>query len=128
VTWSVRSPAGRLRLEAASDGDGRLRYRVLHADAEVVAPSRLGIVRFDTTFDTGLELLDPGSERLIEDRYTLRHGKQLSHDVRASERTLLLRNADGAHLAVDVRAYDEGLRSAIGSRTTTTPRRPSRAS
>jgi alpha-glucosidase len=109
VVWRVDSPDTLLRLEVDLDDTGRLGYRVLRADAEVVLRSRLGVVRLDTAFDGDLELLDAGRGEAIEDRYTLRHGKQRAQHARGSGRTLLIRNADGERLALDLRAYDDGV-------------------
>jgi alpha-glucosidase len=109
MTWALSSPGGGVSLEVTLDDEGRLGYRVLHAGAEVVAQSRLGIVRTDLSFDAGLELVDDGDVQPLEERYTLRHGKRLRHDVRAHARTLTLRAPGGEALAVDLRAYDEGV-------------------
>jgi hypothetical protein len=109
MTWSVLSPDGSLTLEAGLDGEGRLGYRVLRDGDEVVARSPLGVVRADTTFDTGLVLVTAGDEVVLRDRYTLVHGKQLAHDVAAGVRTLELANPAGARLELDLRAYDEGV-------------------
>jgi alpha-glucosidase len=108
VTWLLRSPSGRVAVDVRLDDTGRLSYRVLRGDADVVAPSRLGVARLDTTFDDGLDLVDAGAVEVIDERYTLRHGKRLEQHARANARTLLLRNPDGAPLAVDLRAYDDG--------------------
>ncbi|HYJ76268.1 MAG TPA: glycoside hydrolase family 97 N-terminal domain-containing protein, partial [Kineosporiaceae bacterium] len=109
MNWSVSSPGGGVTLEVTLDGDGRLTYRVLRGDAEVVTPSRLGVVRADVSFDAGLALAEDGGTRRIRDVYTLRHGKRLAHDVAAEARTLLFRTPDGEALALDLRAYDEGV-------------------
>ena len=109
MTWSVRSPDGRLELDVVRDVAGRLSYRVLYHGAEVVAPSRLGVVRLDTTFDEALDVVDEGAPDTVLDRYHLRHGKQLRHSVRAGARSVLVRNADGARLALDLRAYGDGV-------------------
>ena len=109
MTWSVLSPDGTLTLEAGLDADGRLGYRVLRNGNEVVARSRLGVLRTDTSFDAGLVLVTATDEVVLRDRYTLVHGKQLEHDVAAGARTLELVNRDGARLDLDLRAYDEGV-------------------
>ena len=124
MTWSVHAPTGGPALQVALDDAGRLTYRVLLGDTEVVAPSRLGLVRLDTGLDTGLdtrvgtglEVVDAGLEvvaagapEVLEERYTLRHGKQLEHSVRATARTLEVRHPGGVRLALDLRAYDDGV-------------------
>jgi alpha-glucosidase len=139
VTWSVPSPDGGLELEVVLDDAGRLTYRILRNDAEAVASSQLGVVRLDTTFDDRLEVVDEDAPGTVEDRYTVRHGKQLTHDVRAGARTVLVRNPDGARLAVDLRAYDDGVafryrfpdggdpaHTVLGELTTVTPAGPGR--
>jgi len=123
VNWSVSSPDGSVSLEVTLDGDGRPGYRVLRGGTEVVAASRLGVLRSDAAFDAGLELtVDRGMQR-IQDRYTLRHGKRVQHDVEAHARTVALRTPEGLALELDLRAYDDGVAfryrfpAADGSRT-----------
>jgi hypothetical protein len=109
VHWSLPSPDGGVTLGVTLHDGGRLTYRVLRGTAEVVAPSRLGIVRTDAAVDAGLELVGDGGTQQVEDRYTLRHGKRLAHDVTAHARTLRFRTPEGVTLALDLRAYDEGV-------------------
>jgi hypothetical protein len=55
-----------------------------------------------------LSLTTAGNAQLIEDRYTLLHGKRRECANRAHQLTLAFRNAAGRPLELDLRAYDNG--------------------
>gem|GEM_PF-147530 len=89
----------------------KLYYRVeqgLGAERLVVLPwSPLGLMRADADFVNDLEFVSQ-SHKTVRDRYSLKSGKKLEHDVSATEGTFVVRGRSGEKLAVDLRAYDEG--------------------
>lgn len=120
-TWSVTSPNGVVRISVQlADLSGqkdypagaRLYYRVEHGleanRAAVIEDSPLGLKLQNQDFTTGLILTNASEPRLIDERYTMLHGKRRDCDNRANEITLAFRNAAGAILELDVRAYDNG--------------------
>jgi hypothetical protein len=107
--WTLASPGGAVAIEVRLDPDGSASYRVRHRDRTVVGPSRLGVVRTDQAFDAPLRLVRADEPVTVDDRYTMTHGKR--RDVRAIGRArgLLFANSAGAQLAIDLRAYDDGV-------------------
>ena len=107
--WALASPDGTVTIEVELGAGGSLTYRVRHRDRTVAGPSRLGVVRADQAFDASLTPIDADEPTGVEDRYTMAHGKR--RDVRATgrARSLLFANPAGARLAVDLRAYDDGV-------------------
>lgn len=89
----------------------KLYYRVEQgagAERTLVLPwSPLGLMRADADFVHGLEFVSRAS-KTVRDKYTLKSGKKLEHDVSATEGTFVVRGRNGEKLAVDLRAYDEG--------------------
>lgn len=110
MEWSLESPDGAIRLAVTLGPDGALSYRVTRHGQEVVAPSRLGIVRADADLGSGLSAVAGGAEpgELVES-YDLRHGRRRHRTVRARTRTLAFRGRDGAALELDLRLQDDGV-------------------
>lgn len=116
-SWQVSSPNGliKMELDLAKPGDTQetsLTFRVLYIDngenVELVRPSPIGLVREDEKFDRNLRFLGSSSE-LIDETYTLLHGKQLQNHNHANQITLNFENDRGAKLDLILRAYDDGV-------------------
>lgn len=107
--FELASPDGTVAIGVDREPGGLLSYRVRHRDRTVAGPSRLGAVRADQVFDAPLRLIGAEPPARVEHRYTMRHGK--CREVRAAgrARTLRFANAAGAEIAVDLRAYDDGV-------------------
>src|SRR5664279_6604450 len=119
--WSVVSPNGEVKLTvmlAAADGQGstsaarRLSYRLEHgaegARAVVLDRSLLGLRLQGQDFVQGLQFASAQSQKLVEETYTLLHGKRRQCHNRANQLSLAFRNAAGLPLELDFRAYDDG--------------------
>src|SRR5690349_16790796 len=105
----LASPGGGVVFQVRLKPDGGLDYRVLHRDRTVVDWSRLGVVRADQVFDAALTLVTADEPALVHDRYTMIHGKRSEVEAVGRARSLTFANAAGAGLAVDLRAYDDGV-------------------
>ena len=107
--WRLASPGAAVEIQVRLGGDGVPDYRVLRRDRPVVDWSRLGVVRADQAFDSPLTVVAAGEPATVEDCYPMLHGKR--REVRADGRALSLSfaNAAGAELALDLRAYDDGV-------------------
>ena len=104
-------PDGQLVLTVRLDGgtERTLEYSVTCAGVPVLQPSPLGIVRRDAEFDKRLTLEAAGTTTSHEETYTLVHGKRREVRDRYHDRMLTFRNATGAHVQVQLRAYDDGV-------------------
>jgi hypothetical protein len=107
--WSVDSPDGRTAIAVTHHDDGRLTWRAMRGSSTVVEESPLGIRRADQEFVDGLKLVDAAAPAMIDERYTMPHGKRREHHVRGRERTLAFANAAGARLDIVLRAHDDGV-------------------
>lgn len=115
------SPSGTTRIvavladlggEPGYEPGARLYYRVEHGNKQarsVVLPwSPLGVHRGDQNFTEGLRWLSVSSKP-VRDRYKMLTGKQLEQDAAAQETTVTLQGPGGGSLALDLRAYDDGV-------------------
>jgi len=120
-TWSVTSPNGAVKISVQlADLGGqkdfpagaRLYYRVEHGTAAnratVLGDAPLGLQLRGRDFVNGLALVRAGEPQLLEERYTLTHGKRRECASRAQQITLAFRGAVGRPLELDVRAADNG--------------------
>ena len=115
------SPNGEVKLTvmlAPADGQGstsavrKLFYRV-ESGAEgvravVLDRSLLGLRLHGQDFVEGLQFASAQPQKLVEEAYTLLHGKRRECHNRANQLSLAFRNATGLPLEVDFRAYDDG--------------------
>lgn len=119
---AVVSPDGRLVLTSTFGADQSLRYRVsLKSDTgesrPVVGDSAIGLVTSFRDQNGGLIRRDftraleceGTTRRKAVDEYQLKVGKRLANRAEFNELSLTLRNAAGAKLRVDFRAYNEGV-------------------
>jgi alpha-glucosidase len=107
--WALVSPDGNAGIVVELSDEGSLGYQVRHRGRVVVGPSRLGLVCADRAFDGPLRLVTAGEPEPVDDRYTKVHGKQREIRAAGVARSLRFAGPGGAQLAVDLRAYDEGV-------------------
>ena len=119
--WTVTSPNGEVKLTvtlapasepgntAAAKG---LYYRLEHGPlgtrSVVVDRSSLGLRLQGQDFAHGLQFVSAEPQKLIEEAYTLLHGKRRECHNRAYQLALAFHNANGLPLEIDLRAYDDG--------------------
>ena len=106
MTWTVESPNGLVEIEVALT-DGSATYEVRRGGVVVVDRSRLGLVTDDHDFSTDLVGTGASESRIVDDEFTLPHGKQRTSRAQASERTVDFA-AGEASMSVIIRAYDDG--------------------
>ncbi len=91
---------------------GTLTYRVEHGAeghrAVVITDSPLGFRLQPENFARNLKLKSASELRIIEEAYTMPHGKRRECRNQAQHLTLAFRNENGLPLELDVRAYNDG--------------------
>jgi hypothetical protein len=121
-TWSVTSPNGLVEMAVtladAGDRTGepkgpRLSYRVglgpAGRRAQMLRDSPLGLRLRGADFLSGLRFDSAQPPKRLEEAYEMPHGKRRQCRNRAQHLTLAFRNAEGAPLELDLRAYDDGV-------------------
>jgi hypothetical protein len=86
----------------------QLEYKVNHAGKEVISYSPLGIIRADQKFTDNLKFIDTVCSPVIDETYTMLHGKRRICRNHYSESIIKFRNDNGARLEVIIRAYNDG--------------------
>ena len=103
------APADEPRSTPSAD---RLSYRLEHgaegARAVVLDRSLLGLRLRGHDFVQGVLFVAAQPQKLVEESYTLLHGKRRECHNRANQLSLAFLNAAGLPLELDVRAYDNG--------------------
>jgi alpha-glucosidase len=105
----VASPDARLAVDFWIDADGVPRYAI-RRDGQVVLPeSRLGLVRDDADFSTGLQLAGESAVEPVEDHYEILTAKRRVNDYRANRKVFHLQTAAGAKLDITFQVSNDGV-------------------
>ncbi len=111
-SWSVLSPNGQVNLRIQSQAHA-LTFQVEHgpegARALVLGNSPMGLMLEGQDFVHGLRLVSAEPQKLIQESYTMLHGKRRSCLNQGNQLTLTFRNAKGRPLHIDLRAYNDGV-------------------
>src|SRR5690606_21441234 len=106
--FTLPSPDGRLQAQWQLQ-QGKPRYRVIFDRHEVLEWSQLGLQLDDVNLGQGLSLAGHSNVALVEDHYTLSHGKRTSNSYRAQEQVFELVDAAGNQLLIRFRVSDDGV-------------------
>ena len=87
----------------------QLEYKIDYTGQEVISYSPLGIIRADQGFTDNLTLIDTFRTPVINESYTMPHGKRRICRNSYTELRMKLRNNNGAGLEVIARAYNDGV-------------------
>jgi len=117
-TWSVNSPSGEIRVTVWLGRGGiqaakGLYYRVESGLSSprpvVIQDSPLGVKLQGVDLVNGLRFDSAQPPTVVEDNYTMPHGKRRACGNRGNQMTLTFRNSDGVRLELQMRAYDNGV-------------------
>jgi len=108
----IASPDGRIAVEVTV-AEGQPGYTVSLDGKPVLGRSRLGVVREDADFTTGLTPTANYSKRVaqlqkVDDRYTLPTSKRRNSVYRANRRVLEMQTASGARIDLEFQVSNDG--------------------
>jgi alpha-glucosidase len=108
----IASPDGRILVEVTVN-EGQPSYTVSLDGKQVLRTSRLGVVREDVDFTTGLAPTANYQKRVsrlekVEDRYELQATKRRHNVYRANRRVMELQTAAGARMDIEVQVSNDG--------------------
>lgn len=106
--FTLPSPNGRLQAQVQLQ-QGVPLYRVTYDRQEILDWSRLGLRLGDVNLGQALRLAEHSAVSLVEDRYTLSHGKRVKNVYRAQQQVFDLVDAAGNHLQIRFRVSDDGV-------------------
>jgi len=112
--WQLSSPDGKLVMTVENiEPENKLFYKVTGStnveETEIISLSALGIEREDQKFIDGLSFISASKVEVIEEKYSLLHGKRRENNSLSNQLTLHFSNANGSKLDVVLRAYNEGV-------------------
>jgi alpha-glucosidase len=106
---SVSSPDGRIEADIWLDAQGAPHYSVRLSGKEILAPSRLGLIRDDADFSQRLRLASVSPVEQVRDSYEMRTSKRRINHYLANRRTVHLRNAGGEQLQIIFQLSNDGV-------------------
>ncbi len=104
ITIFIRSS----NVRQATKNNTQLEYKIDYAGKEVISYSPVGIMRADEKFADNLTFIDAIRSPVINETYTMPHGKRRICRNSYTESIIKLRNNNNARLEVIVRAYNDG--------------------
>ncbi|MDR2037219.1 MAG: glycoside hydrolase family 97 protein [Bacteroidales bacterium] len=113
--WVLSSPDNNLNITVKNEvvpnnkTTTQLFYHITYKGKEVVLLSPLGIDREDEQFTENLRFVSATPEKLIDEKYTLKSGKQLECRNHANETVLNFENRNNAPVQLIVRTYNDGI-------------------
>jgi hypothetical protein len=108
----IASPDGRIVVDVAVEA-GQPGYTVSLDGKPLLGRSRLGVVRDDADFTSGLSPTANYSKRVaalqkVDDRYVLLNSKRRNNVYRANRRVLEMQTAAGARIDIEVQVSNDG--------------------
>ncbi|MGS2763715.1 glycoside hydrolase family 97 catalytic domain-containing protein [Sinomicrobium sp. M5D2P9] len=103
------APSEHIRVEFGLSENRSPFYLVTYRDSVVLDTSRLGVVREDGDFHSGLSLLSVTDEGQVEDHYQLVYGKEKDISYNAHRYVAHLQNKDGKPMDIEFQLSDDGV-------------------
>jgi hypothetical protein len=106
---TVTGPNGRLTATFQLGPKGAPEYSIQRDGKPVLENSRLGLIRDDADFSTGLRLVAASKVEPVMDHYEILTAKRRKNLYRANRRVFHLATADGAKMDVIFQVSDDGV-------------------
>lgn len=106
---TVKSPDGIISVQVTVDGNNHAFYTVRRNGTTVLENSRLGLVREDQDFAGYLEIASISATGPVEDRYSMKHGKQKDITYRANRKVYHLLNNAGNPVDLIFQVSNDGV-------------------
>jgi len=107
--FTIQSPDARISVSFWLTPSGEPVYSVTHTGSNVLSQSKLGIIRSDMDFSTGLMLDSASGVSLMSEKYVLLHGKRRQCFYQGNRRVFYLKNARGKKMEIIFQVSDDGL-------------------
>ncbi len=113
-SWQLSSPDGKLIVSIDNvEPENQLYYQVSSrtetGEIVVISSSPLGIEREDQQFIEGLSFISASPVEVVDEKYSLLHGKRKEcHDF-SNQLTLNFNNDQGSKMDLILRAYNDGV-------------------
>lgn len=105
----VTSPDKNISVTAQVSDRGSAYYKIDYRNRQVLKNSRLGLIREDEDFSSGLRLISSSPLQVVKDRYELFTGKRRVNNYTANKRVLHLQNSGGKKLDIIFHVSNDGV-------------------
>ncbi len=107
--FSLKSPSHKISVEFWLTTTGVPVYSVSYSDKTILEQSRLGILRSDGDFTTGLTLDSVSNVSVVSENYRLLHGKRLDCSYTGNKQIFYLKNADSKKMEIIFQVSNDGV-------------------
>jgi alpha-glucosidase len=105
----VSGPNGKITLNINLVKEGKIRYDVLYGSDFVIKNASLGIIMEDADFSSGLKLNSVSEPEIINDSYTMQHGKKKEVNYNGVRRVFHFKNKTGNDMDIIVQISNDGV-------------------
>jgi hypothetical protein len=106
---SLNSPDNTIQVNVELKENKNLVYNITKNGKLVLDSSKLGIIRKDGNFSTGLSLVSVSEVEKINENYSLKVGKKLNIDYQANKKTFHFENAEGKKIDIIFQVSNDGV-------------------
>ena len=106
---NLTSPDGKIAVEVKLSPEGAAQYRILREGKPVLETSRLGLVRDDADFTTGLKVAAPSTRTVVKESYELLTSKRRVNHYHAIRETHHFATAAGKKMDVVFQVSNDGI-------------------
>ncbi len=107
--YTLKSPDNKIEVILQINEKGKVGYSILYEGITIIHPSKLGVIRNDGNFSTGLILDSVSAIQKVEDNYTLLHGKRLQCTYTGNKRIFYLKNNQNKPIAIIFQVSNNGV-------------------
>ncbi|MCW8849394.1 MAG: glycoside hydrolase family 97 protein [Melioribacteraceae bacterium] len=108
-THKVNSPDESISVDFCLSEDGYPSYTVSYSGNSILYKSKLGIVRYDENFSTGLQLDSVSNVESVKDSYQLLHGKRLKCEYKANKQIFYLSTLNSKFMNIIFQVSNDGV-------------------
>lgn len=105
----INSPDGNISVGFWISDDQAAYYQIEYGDAEVLQPSRMGLVRGDEDFSKDLSLESASEIEPVNDDYELFQGKRSHYSYSGNRRVFRLKNGSGEPMEIIFQVSNDGV-------------------
>ena len=108
-SYTLKSPNDKISVDVWITPAGDAFYSISHSGSTILKQSKLGIIRSDGDFSTKLILDSVSNVKVVNDKYTLLHGKRLKCDYTGNNRVFYLKNVNSRIIEIIFQVSNDGV-------------------
>lgn len=107
--FEIKSPDSKITVNVWLTSNGEPVYSVSHSGTTILEQSKLGIVRSDYDFTSGLKMDSVSAVGVVSEKYNLLHGKRLNCIYNANKRIFYLSNSSKKIIEIIFQISNDGV-------------------